>query len=105
MGGQALRRSLLHCVNRSPPRPEPSRRDPRRSDRADPARWLLIIGPKGGEQLPPDLNPIEQTFSKLKIALRKGAARKVEALLRLIGRVIKTIAPEECANYFRHAGS
>ena len=52
----------------------------------------------------PDLNPIEQTFSKLKMALRKGAARKVEALLRLIGRVIKTIAPEECANYFRHAG-
>src|SRR5215831_2955571 len=51
MGGQALRRSLLHCVNRSPPRPEPSRRDPRRSDRADPARCLLIIGPKGGEQL------------------------------------------------------
>jgi transposase len=52
----------------------------------------------------PDLNPIEQTFSKLKMALRKGAARKVETLLRLIGRVIKTIAPEECANYFRHAG-
>jgi transposase len=54
--------------------------------------------------LSPDLNPIEQAFSKLKMALRKGAARKLEALLRLIGRVIKSIAPEECANYFRHAG-
>ena len=32
----------------------------------------------------PDLNPIEQAFSKLKAALRKGATRTVDALLRLI---------------------
>ena len=52
----------------------------------------------------PDLNPIEQAFSKLKAALRKGAARTVGALLKLIGKLIKTFAPEQCANYFRHAG-
>ena len=52
----------------------------------------------------PDLNPIEQAFSKLKAALRKGAARTVTTLLKLIGRITKTLAPEECANYFRHAG-
>jgi transposase len=52
----------------------------------------------------PDLNPIEQAFSKLKAALRKGAARKVHALLKLIGKLVKSFAPEECANYFRHAG-
>lgn len=52
----------------------------------------------------PDLNPIEQVFSKLKAVLRKGAARTVTRLLRLIGRLTKTLAPEECANYFRHAG-
>ena len=52
----------------------------------------------------PDLNPIEQAFAKLKAALRKGAARTVKALLRLIGKLIKTFAPEECANYFQHAG-
>ena len=52
----------------------------------------------------PDLNPIEQAFSKLKAALRKGAARTVTALLKLIGRLVKTFAPDECANYFRHAG-
>ena len=52
----------------------------------------------------PDLNPIEQAFSKLKAALRKGAARTVTKLLNLIGRLAKTLAPEECANYFRHAG-
>src|SRR5262245_56671968 len=52
MGGQALRRSLFHCLNRSPTRPEPSRRNPRCSDWAAPARCLLIIAPNGGEQLP-----------------------------------------------------
>jgi transposase len=52
----------------------------------------------------PDLNPIEQAFSKLKAALRKGAARKINALLKLIGKLVKSFAPEECANYFRHAG-
>jgi transposase len=46
----------------------------------------------------PDLNPIEQAFSKLKTALRKGAARTVSALLRLIGKLVKSFAPEECAN-------
>ena len=42
-------------------------------------------------------------FSKLKTALRKGAARTVTTLMKLIG-VIKTFAPEQCTNYFRHAG-
>ena len=52
----------------------------------------------------PDLNPIEQAFSKLKAALRKGATRTVDALLKLIRKAVKAFAPEECANYFRHAG-
>jgi transposase len=52
----------------------------------------------------PDLNPIEMAFAKLKAALRKRAARTVEALWRLIGKLVKTFAPDECANYFRHAG-
>ena len=52
----------------------------------------------------PDLNPIEMAFSKLKTALRKGAARTVTALMKLIGKLLKTFAPEQCANYFRHAG-
>ena len=52
----------------------------------------------------PDLNPIEQAFAKLKAALRKGAARTVTTLIKLIGTLIKAFAPDECANYFRHAG-
>ena len=52
----------------------------------------------------PDLNPIEQAFSKLKAALRKGAARTVKALWKLVGKLIKTFAPEECANYVANSG-
>jgi transposase len=52
----------------------------------------------------PDLNPIEQAFAKLKAALRKGAARTVNALWKLIGKIVNAFVPEECANYFRHAG-
>jgi transposase len=52
----------------------------------------------------PDLNPIEQAFSRLKAALRKGAKRTGDALHKLIGRLVKSIAPQMCANYFRHAG-
>jgi len=52
----------------------------------------------------PDLNPIEMAFAKLKAALRKGAARTVRALCKLIGKLIEEFAPEECANYFKHAG-
>ena len=52
----------------------------------------------------PDLNPIENVYSKLKSLLRKGAARTVNALTKLVGRSIEAIAPSECAGYFRHAG-
>jgi transposase len=52
----------------------------------------------------PDLNPIEMAFSKLKTALRKGAVRAVKPLIKLIAKLIKTFVPEQCANYFRHAG-
>jgi transposase len=52
----------------------------------------------------PDLNPIEMAFSKLKAALRKGAKRTVKELWRLIGKLVKTFLPDQCANYFRHAG-
>jgi len=52
----------------------------------------------------PDFNPIEMAFSKLKAALRKGAKRTVKELWRLIGKLVKSFVPDQCANYFRHAG-
>ena len=41
---------------------------------------------------------------KYQHALRKGAKRTVNELWRLIGKLVKSFAPNECANYFRHAG-
>ena len=52
----------------------------------------------------PDLNPIENAYAKIKSLLRKGAARTVDKLWKLVGRTVKAIAPSECAGYFRHAG-
>jgi transposase len=52
----------------------------------------------------PDLNPIEQAFSKIKALLRKAAERSVDALWKSIGRIIKILPPKECANFFRNSG-
>ena len=52
----------------------------------------------------PDLNPIEMTFSKLKALLRKAAERTRDRLWDKIGGVLDAFTPDECANYFRHAG-
>ena len=52
----------------------------------------------------PDLNPIEQAFSKLKAHLRKAAERTIPRLVRRIGRIASTFSPQECRNFFRHAG-
>jgi transposase len=52
----------------------------------------------------PDFNPIENAFAKLKALLRKGAERSIDALWHLIGMLIDTFTPQECANYFAAAG-
>jgi transposase len=52
----------------------------------------------------PDLNPIEQVFSKIKRALRKAEERTVDALWRKIGTLLDQFPPAECAAYFRGSG-
>lgn len=52
----------------------------------------------------PDLNPIEQVFSKLKTLLRKAMARSFDALWQTIGQLINHFSKEECLNYFRNSG-
>lgn len=52
----------------------------------------------------PDLNPIEQVFSKLKTLLRKTAARTIDALWCAIGSHLDGFAPDEFARYIEHAG-
>jgi transposase len=52
----------------------------------------------------PDLNPIEQAFSKLKTLLRKENARSFEAIETAIGVLLNKLTPKECRNFFREAG-
>jgi len=57
----------------------------------------------------PDFNPIENAFSKLKAHVRKAhvrkaAARTVEALDAAVATALKTFRPQECENFFAHAG-
>jgi transposase len=59
------------------------------------------------EYLPPyspDLNPIEQAYSKLKRALRDWAARTVEGVYEGLRQIITRLSADECRNYFRHCG-
>jgi transposase len=48
----------------------------------------------------PDLNPIEQSFAKLKAHLRKAGERSIPALWDRIGTIVHTFTPQECKNYF-----
>jgi len=52
----------------------------------------------------PDLNPIENAFSKLKRLVRTAAERTVDALWSAIGRLLDQFRPTECRNYIRHCG-
>jgi len=52
----------------------------------------------------PDLNPIEQAFSKIKHWMRAAQQRTVEDTWRQVGSLVGTISPAECANYFLNAG-
>ena len=52
----------------------------------------------------PDLNPIEEAFSKIKNLVRKEGQRVREALVEAIGRALAAVTPEDAAGWFAHAG-
>lgn len=52
----------------------------------------------------PDLNPIEQAFSKVKSVLRRSEERTRQGLWNRLGEIVDLIAPDECQRYFRHCG-
>ena len=52
----------------------------------------------------PDLNPIENAFSKVKSEIRKAKERTVEGVWDLCGRIVDLFDPTTCKNYIRHAG-
>jgi transposase len=52
----------------------------------------------------PDLNPIEQMFSKLKARLRSAAARTVDDLIGAMGDALRAVRPGDILGWFRHSG-
>ncbi len=52
----------------------------------------------------PDLNPIEQAWSKLKASLRATGARSREALEAALGPALATITAQDAQGWFRLAG-
>jgi transposase len=64
----------------------------------------------GAEVLPlppysPDLNPIEEMFSKFKEFLRRASARTRAHPVETIGDALKSISPQDILGWFRQAGS
>jgi transposase len=52
----------------------------------------------------PDLNPIEEAFSKIKGLLRKAEVRSREALLEAIGAALSVITDQDARGFFEHCG-
>jgi transposase len=72
-------------------------------------RTRALIEARGAELwfLPaysPDLNPIEEAFSKLKTLLRTAAARTHEALAEALWAALQAITPADAQGYVTHCG-
>jgi transposase len=52
----------------------------------------------------PDLNPIEEAFSKVKGTLRKAKARTREALFEATHRALCALTPDDARGFFGHCG-
>jgi len=52
----------------------------------------------------PDLNPVEQLWSKVKAFLRQWKARTLEALIAAIRQALKTVTAADARGWFRHCG-
>lgn len=61
--------------------------------------WFLFLPPYS-----PDLNPIEQAYSKLKAHLRRIGARSYDQLIQAIGNICDLFQPHECWNFFKATG-
>jgi transposase len=52
----------------------------------------------------PDLNPIEEAFSKVKGHLRKVAARTREEEVEAMGEALWAVTPRDAEGWFAHCG-
>ncbi len=52
----------------------------------------------------PDLNPIEEAFSKVKGLLRRAKARTFQTLVEATGRALDAVSEEDAHGFFTHCG-
>jgi len=52
----------------------------------------------------PDLNPIEQAFSKMKALMRKRGARTRKTLIGAMGAALSAITARDASSFFDHCG-
>jgi transposase len=52
----------------------------------------------------PDMNPIEEAFSKVKALLRKAKARTLEALFEATAEALRAVNVTDASGYFEHCG-
>ena len=74
-----------------------------------PKRVRELIEARGCELLylpsySPDLNPIEEAFSKVKHLLRKVGARTKEALIEAMALALGAVSSEDVRAFFVHCG-
>src|SRR5208283_988704 len=87
-----------------------SRRRGCRSSQQSQGGWSRGSDQRGGRDpalsapYSPHLNPIEKLFAKLKALLRKAPKHTLDAFWKEIGKLLDTILPDECANYFASSG-
>ncbi len=62
--------------------------------------WQLVYLPSYS----PDLNPIEEAFSKIKRLVRKAEARTKEALVEAIGLALSAVSSRDARAFFEHCG-
>jgi transposase len=52
----------------------------------------------------PDMNPIEEAFSKVKELLRRAKARTLEALFEATAQSLDAVSADDARGYFEHCG-
>jgi len=52
----------------------------------------------------PDLNPIEEAFSKVKTLLRRAKARTLEVLFEATGQALRAVSKEDAQGFFEDCG-
>ena len=72
------------------------------------SKWVRDLIEEKGCQLwllpsySPDINPIEEAFSKVKALLRKAKARTLEALFEATAQALRAVSADDARGYFEH---